>query len=104
MLKRVLQTILSRENLSSGEKRAGCADSVGEPSGAVFYNTQVNFQNSKPNHKEVPYKSSSMTSIPFAASKNSLKDARQVPNFTNFAADGHFPANFCTVQLLTNRV
>lgn len=26
----------SRENLSSGEKRAGCADFVGEPSGATF--------------------------------------------------------------------
>lgn len=33
---RFLQVVRSRLNLSSGEKRAGCADMVGVPSGAVF--------------------------------------------------------------------
>ena len=31
-----LHSTLSLENLSSGEKRAGCADCVGDPSGAYF--------------------------------------------------------------------
>ena len=35
-LKRRLHSTRSRENLSSGEKRAGCAEKVGEPSGAAF--------------------------------------------------------------------
>eukprot|EP00967_Tisochrysis_lutea_P039872 scaffold47821_cov29-Tisochrysis_lutea.AAC.5 len=34
--KRFLQMSRCFENLSSGEKRAGCADSVGLPSGASF--------------------------------------------------------------------
>ena len=34
--KRFLQISRCLENLSSGEKRAGCADSVGLPSGASF--------------------------------------------------------------------
>ena len=34
--KRFLHVVRSRENLSSGEKRAGCADCVGVPSGAAF--------------------------------------------------------------------
>eukprot|EP00976_Prorocentrum_cordatum_P110812 1195268-Prorocentrum_minimum.AAC.3 len=33
---RFLHVMRSFENLSSGEKRAGCADCVGLPSGAVF--------------------------------------------------------------------
>lgn len=37
MPKRFLQVMRSRENLSSGEKRAGWADLVGLPSGATFY-------------------------------------------------------------------
>lgn len=36
MPKRFLQVMRSRENLSSGEKRAGWADFVGVPSGAIF--------------------------------------------------------------------
>ena len=35
-LKRRLHSTRSLENLSSGEKRAGCAEKVGEPSGAAF--------------------------------------------------------------------
>ena len=35
-LKRRLHSTRSRENLSSGEKRAGWAEKVGEPSGAAF--------------------------------------------------------------------
>ena len=35
-LKRFLHSTRSRENLSSGEKRAGCALCVGVPSGASF--------------------------------------------------------------------
>ena len=34
--KRFFRMTRSRENLSSGEKRAGCAECVGVPSGAVF--------------------------------------------------------------------
>lgn len=36
MPKRFLHVMRSRENLSSGLKRAGCADLVGVPSGAIF--------------------------------------------------------------------
>lgn len=36
MEKRFLIKIRCAENLSSGEKRAGCADFVGVPSGAVL--------------------------------------------------------------------
>ena len=35
-MKRFLHATLCLENLSSGEKRAGCADCVGLPSGADF--------------------------------------------------------------------
>lgn len=35
-LNRFLHVVRSRLNLSSGEKRAGCADMVGVPSGAAF--------------------------------------------------------------------
>ena len=40
-LKRFLQTSRSLENLSSGENLAGCADSVGLPSGAAFCISEV---------------------------------------------------------------
>lgn len=37
---RFLQVMRSRENLSSGENRAGCAERVGVPSGAIFCSTR----------------------------------------------------------------
>lgn len=36
---RFLHVVRSRLNLSSGEKRAGCADAVGVPSGPAFCST-----------------------------------------------------------------
>lgn len=44
MPKRFLQVMRSRLNLSSGENRAGCADLVGVPSGAIFCCCRVNRQ------------------------------------------------------------
>lgn len=45
-LKRFLQTSRSLENLSSGENLAGCADSVGLPSGAAFCKAELHLQRS----------------------------------------------------------